>query len=45
MTVEESIKIYRFDNGKIDYPGNTQEKKKKKTQEKQSSTNINARGK
>ena len=44
MTVEESIKIYRFDNGKIDYPGNTQEKKKK-TQEKQSSTNINARGK
>lgn len=30
MTVEESIKIYRFDNGKIDYPGNTQEKKKKK---------------
>ena len=42
MTVEESIKIYRFDNGKIDYPGNTQ---KKKTQEKQSGTNINAGGK
>ena len=37
MTVEES-------NGKTDYPGNTQ-KKKKKTQEKQSSTNINAGGK
>lgn len=30
MTVEESIKIYRFDNGKIDYPGNRQKKKLKK---------------
>lgn len=27
MTIEESIKIYRFDNGKVDYPGNTQKKK------------------
>ena len=34
MTVEESIKIYRFDNGTIDYPGNTQEKKKKKNSRK-----------
>jgi len=30
MTIEESIKIYRFDNGKVDYPGNTQKKKKLK---------------
>ena len=30
MTAEESIKIYRYDNVKIDYPGNTQKKKLKK---------------